>query len=107
MTIRTRMSLWYATVMFVALMAMGMLLYYQLIIEPRQEAHRHHHEQDEEVVDPDVFEDVTAIVMWCGFPAALLAVAGGRLVIKNTPRPNANLTPMKRKITVHQLRGLP
>src|SRR5258708_39340971 len=38
MTIRARLSLWYAVVMFAALMLMGSLLYYQLIIEPRQEA---------------------------------------------------------------------
>jgi hypothetical protein len=79
MTIRTRLSLWYATIMFIALMAMGVLLYHQLVIEPRQEARRHHQEREEEAVDPDVFEDVTGIVMWCG-GAGGTARAGRRLV---------------------------
>jgi hypothetical protein len=41
MTIRTRLTLWYAVIMFIALTAMGILLYEQLIIEPRREARQH------------------------------------------------------------------
>jgi len=103
MTIRTRLSLWYATVMFIALMVMGVLLYYQLVIEPRQKAHRHHHEQDEETIDPDVFEDVTGIVLWCGVPAALLALAGGWWLMKKSLTPIASLTQATGKITAHNL----
>src|SRR5882724_609845 len=106
MTIRTRLSLWYASIMFIALMIMGVLLYYQLVIEPRQEAHRHHHEhheQDEEGMDPDVFEDVTSIVMWCGIPAALLAVAGGWWLMKKSLAPIASLTRATEKITAQNL----
>ncbi len=103
MTIRTRLSLWYATVMFIALMVMGVLLYFQLVIEPRQEAHRHHHEQNEEAVDPDVFEDVTGIVLSCGIPAALLAVAGGWWLMKKSLAPVASLTQATEKITAQNL----
>jgi signal transduction histidine kinase len=102
-TIRTRLSLWYASIMFVALMVMGVLLYWQLVIEPRQEAQRHHHEQSEEPVDPDVFEDVTGIVMWCGIPAALLAVAGGGWLMKKSFAPVAQLTAAVEKIHEHNL----
>lgn len=103
MTIRTRLSLWYATVMFIALMAMGGLLYFQLVIEPRREAHHHRHERNEENVDPDVFEDVTGIVLWCGAPAALLAVAGGWWLMKKSLAPVAGLTRAAEKITAHNL----
>jgi two-component system, OmpR family, heavy metal sensor histidine kinase CusS len=92
-TIRTRLSLWYAAVMFVALMVMGVLLYFQLVIGPRHWAHRHHRNyREEEAADPDVFEDVTGIVMWCGIPAALLAVAGGWWLMNKSLAPVAGLT---------------
>jgi heavy metal sensor kinase len=104
MTIRTRLSLWYATIMFIALMAMGVLLYHQLVIEPRQEARRHHNGQnDEEAVDPDVFEDVTGIVMWCGVPSGLLALAGGWWLMKKSLAPVASLTRAAEKISAHNL----
>ena len=103
MTIRTRLSLWYASIMFIALMVMGVLLYYQLVIEPRQEAQRHHREQDEESVDPDVFEDVTGIVFSCGIPAALLAVAGGWWLMKKSLSPIASLTRATERITAQNL----
>jgi heavy metal sensor kinase len=89
--------------MFIALMVMGVLLYYQLVIEPREEAHRHHHERDEEGVDPDVFEDVTGIVLSCGIPAALLAVAGGWWLMKKSLAPIASLTRATEKITAQNL----
>jgi len=101
MTIRTRLSLWYAAVMFIALMIMGVLLYFQLVIEPRHEAHRHNHQQ--EPVDPDVFEDVTSIVLLCGVPAVLLALAGGWWLMKKSLAPVAALTQATEKITVQNL----
>lgn len=104
MTIRVRLSLWYASIMFIALMVMGVLLYYQLIIEPRQEARRHHQEEhSEEYIDPDVFEDVTGIVLSCGIPAALLAVAGGWWLMKKSLSPIASLTLATEKITAQNL----
>jgi len=103
-TIRTRLSLWYATIMFVALMAMGVLLYHQLVIEPRQEARRHQHgPEDEEAVDPDTFEDATGVVLWCGVPAGLLALAGGWWLMKKSLAPVASLTQATEKISAHNL----
>jgi len=103
MTIRTRLSLWYATVMFIALMVMGGLLYYQLVIEPRQEAREHPPAQNGEMVDPDAFEDVTGILLWCGVPATLLALAGGWWLMKKSLTPIASLTKATRKITAQNL----
>jgi heavy metal sensor kinase len=103
MTIRARLSLWYAAVMFVALMVMGVLLYFQLVIEPRHEARRHEHQGRQEWVDSDIYEDVTGIVMWCGVPAALLAIAGGWWLMKKSLTPVAGLTLAAEKITAHNL----
>ncbi|HUZ06824.1 MAG TPA: ATP-binding protein [Candidatus Paceibacterota bacterium] len=104
MTIRTRLSLWYAAIMFIALIFMGVLLYDQLVIEPRHEARRHHRELGEsEAVDPDIFEDVTGIVFWCGVPAALLALAGGWWLMKKSFAPVATLTHTTEKISAQNL----
>jgi signal transduction histidine kinase len=102
MTIRTCLSLWYASIMFVALMVMGVLLYYELVIEPRQLAKLHHH-HGEDAVDPDVFEDVTSIVMSCGVPAILLALAGGWWLMKKSLAPVDALTQAAGKITAQNL----
>ena len=104
MTIRTRLSLWYAAVMFVALMVMGVLLYYQIIIEPRERARRHperHH--TEQAIEQDLFEDVTGIVMWCGVPAVLLSMGGGWWLMKKSLAPVASLTQATEKISAYNL----
>lgn len=105
MTIRTRLSLWYAVVMFIALMAMGSILYYQLIVEPRRTAQRHYHRPNPEAVieSDDAFEDVTGILLWCGVPAALLALAGGWWLMHKSLAPVASLALAATKITAHNL----
>ena len=97
MKIRTRLSWWYAAVMFFALMVMGSLLYYQLVVEPREEARRHHGQHKGEV-DPDVFEDVSSILLWCGLPAALLALAGGWWLMRKALAPVTALTQAAERI---------
>jgi len=103
MTIRLRLSLWYASILFLTLMIMGALLYWQLVLEPRQEAHRHHHHHDEDLMDSDASEDITDILLFCGLPAALLAVAGGWWLMKKSLAPVASLTRATEKITAQNL----
>ena len=104
MTIRTRLSLWYAAVMFIALMIMGVLLYYQIIIEPREHARRHpEHHHREQAIDEDMFEDVTGIVMWCAVPAVLLSVGGGWWLMKKSLAPVAGLTQAAEQIGAQNL----
>jgi len=118
MTIRTRLSLWYAAVMFIALMVMGVLLYEQLVIEPRDEAREHpenealeltqahnHPERHatEQAEEQDDFEDVTTIVLWCALPAGLLALAGGWWLMRKSLAPVAGLTQAARRITSRNL----
>jgi two-component system, OmpR family, heavy metal sensor histidine kinase CusS len=105
MTIRTRLSLWYALVMFAALMVMGVLLYNQLVIEPRRAAVRLHPDPGAEVLSrsDDIFEDVTGIVLWCGIPAALLALAGGWWLMHKSLAPVGALARAAAKITAQNL----
>jgi signal transduction histidine kinase len=105
MTIRTRLSLWYAVIMFVALMAMGVLLYHQLIMEPRHRAQRRHETLDQRKLarSDDIFEDVTGIVLWCGVPAAVLALAGGWWLMHKSLAPVGGLAEAATKITAHNL----
>ncbi|MDE3068392.1 MAG: HAMP domain-containing protein [Verrucomicrobiota bacterium] len=104
MTIRARLNLWYAAVMFLALTVMGVLLYVHLVTWPRDYARRHQETyRQEEPADPDVFEDVAGIVLWCGAPAALLALAGGWWLMKKSLAPVARLTLAAEKISAHHL----
>jgi signal transduction histidine kinase len=105
MTIRTRLSLWYAAVMFVALMAMGSLQYYELVVEPRRAALRHHQRPNPEatIESDDAFEDVTGILLWCGVPAAALALAGGWWLVRKSLAPVASLTLTAANISAHNL----
>ena len=88
MTIRTRLSLWYAVIMFVALMAMGVLLYHQLIMEPRHRAQRRHETLDQRKLarSDDIFEDVTGIVLKeavsppCKAPVVIVGLAAALVV---------------------------
>jgi len=40
MTIRTRLTLWFTGVLLLSLLAMGMLAYHELVVEPRNEPRR-------------------------------------------------------------------
>ena len=51
MTIRTRLSLWYATIMFVSLLAMGVLTYRQFAPDPAEKA-----TPQEQADENDLFE---------------------------------------------------
>jgi signal transduction histidine kinase len=97
-TIRTRLTAWYAGIMFISLMAMGVLLYYQFVIQPRQEAQRRHNEREQEQADPDDFEDAAGIVLWCGIPAVMLALVGGWWLMRKSLAPVAALTAAAGKI---------
>ncbi len=93
-------------------MLMGTLLYYQLVLWPQRRELRAHTgryrppppvRDDEEAVDPDVFEDVSGIVMWCGVPAALLAVAGGWWLMRKSLAPVAALSQAAERINERHL----
>lgn len=85
MTIRARLSLWYASIMFVSLLAMGLLTYEQFAPEPHRTPQKYE-------ADKEDFREALANILWCGVPAALLALAGGWLLMRRALTPVAEVT---------------
>jgi len=85
--IRARLTLWYAGIMFVSLLAMGVLTYRQFAPEPHEKAARHEVEADE-----NDFRESLRNILWCGVPAALLALGGGWWIMRRALAPVTTLT---------------
>src|ERR1041384_4770750 len=92
MKIRARLTLWYAGIMFVSLLAMGALSYYKFVLEPRREARNTAEAAQEEAEDFSDFRQVFHIVFWSSLPAALLALGGGWWLMRKALSPVAALT---------------
>lgn len=99
MTIRTRLTLWYAAVLFASLLVMGTAAYFE-IARSRGEALRKAGVSSELVaVDQrEDFGDIAEILVWCGVPAAALALAGGLWLMKRSLAPVTRLTRAAEKI---------
>ena len=95
MTIRTRLTLWYAAVMFVSLLAMGALIYNTFAPDPRPQT-----SSTESSVESDEgdLSEMFRILFWCGVPPALLALAGGWWLMRRALTPVAALTAAAEKI---------
>jgi signal transduction histidine kinase len=100
MTVRTRLSLWFAGILFAALLAMSDLAYYEFILEPRLHPPTAPGEQE---AGDDPVGDVLALVLWCGVPAAALGLAGGWWLTRKALAPVAALTNAAQRITEHNL----
>ena len=89
MTIRARLSLWYAGALFLSLLAMGGLAYYEFVLEPR--LHQPGAPGEEAAAD-EGWGEVADLVLWCGLPAAALGLAGGWWLTRKALAPVAALT---------------
>lgn len=99
MTIRTRMTLWYAGVMFVSLLAMGALSYHEFAPDSHPAGDQTKLDENDE----NDFGEVLRILFWCGVPAALLASGGGWLLMRKALAPVATLTQAAERINEHNL----
>ena len=97
MTIRVRLALWYAAVMFVSLAVMGLLMYHAFAPESGAQST---HESAEDASD---LREIFRILFWCGVPAMLLAVTGGWWLTRRALAPVAKLTAAIEKIHEHNL----
>jgi len=79
MRIRTRLTLWFAGVLVIALLAMSLSVYYELVLEPRQKAREARMAaKPPEPADPPM-EEIGEALLWCGIPALVWGwvAAGG------------------------------
>lgn len=101
MTIRTRLTLWFAAVLVLSLLAMGALSYYGLVIEPRNKA-RLAPTDPEAKADPPG-EELLEAIAWSGGPALILGLGGGWWLMRRTLAPVAALTQAAQRINEHNL----
>lgn len=84
MTIRTRLTLWYAGMLLVSLLLMSGVLYYELVYEHRAEVAAEPRE--------GTTKQMTDIIFMYGAPTLLLLLVGGRFLMRRTLAPLAALT---------------
>lgn len=96
MTIRTRLTAWYAGIMFVSLLVMSLLMYHEFANEPKPQPEVSAEKTNES--DETDLSEILRIVFWCGVPAALLATAGGWWLMRKSFAPVAALTLAAEKI---------
>ncbi len=101
MTIRARLTLWYAGVLFASVVVCGALLYQELVIEPRENARRH------ERGDNDTpLHDLVDSILYSAIPAAVLGLGGGWLLVRRALAPVAALTKAAERVNENNL-GVP
>lgn len=92
MTIRTRMTLWYAGVFLVSALVITGLSFREL-----------HHQRDKTEDPGESWEDVVDWVCWIGIPAVVLSVGGGWWLMRKALAPIATLTHAAERINERNL----
>ena len=97
MTIRTRITLWYATVLLASLLLMAGVLYYELVIERRAAI------AAGQPRDP-MEEELGEIILFYGLPTALCTLLGGWLLLRKALAPLDRLTHAAEQMQIYNLR---
>lgn len=100
MTIRARLTLWYAAILCASTLLIAGLSF----VEFQREAAGRHGQPASEAEEQDWWEDVVQITLWCGVPAALLGLAGGWWLIQKTLSPVAAITAAASRLNDKNLR---
>jgi signal transduction histidine kinase len=103
MSIRTRLTLWYAGIMFVSLAAMGVLSYHAFGPEPRTAGRSAAEPPKPNEEDENDLGEVCRIIFWCGVPGCFLALAGGWWMMRRALAPVAALTQAAERVNEHNL----
>jgi len=103
MSIRTRLTLWYAGIMFVSLVAMGILSYHAFGPEPQAATHSAGERPKADESDEGDLGEVFRIIFWCGVPATLLALGGGWWMMRRALAPVAALSRAAERVNEHNL----
>src|SRR5689334_12074135 len=97
MTLRARLSWWYATVLTVSLLIIGLGTYREL---DEQMRHGHRHEPDEHA-----FSETGEMLFQVGLPALALGLLGSWWLTRRALSPVTELTEAIKKIHGRNLRG--
>ena len=92
MTLRTRFTLWYATVLAASLVLFSGLLYHEWVIEPQRAALTHVAE------DESTGDLLLEGLFWCWIPAVVLGIGGGWWLMRRAFEPVAALTAAAERI---------
>jgi signal transduction histidine kinase len=105
MTIRRRLTFWYAGIMFISFLAMGVLSYHEFVDEPRSRV-LGEAKVAQEIIAKDQVEDFgqeLKILFLCGVPPVLLALVGGWWLVRKSLKPVATLTQAAERINESNL----
>ena len=86
MTIRTRLALWYAVIFSASLLAIGLVVYSDLVVEQRHKVAKHHGN----FVDEDAGTDLTQIILLYGGSAIVIGLLGGWWLTRARSRRSQN-----------------
>ena len=98
MTIRARLTLWYAGILFVSVLLITGLSYHEFASD-RGKKHSTGGEPDEN----DTPEDILQITVFCGVPAVIIALAGGWWLMRKAMAPVSALTDAASRINESNL----
>lgn len=99
MTIRTKLTLWYAGIFFVSALIVAGLSYQEF----RHEMNKQKSKNDDDA-ESDAWEEAVGVTVYCGIPAAILGLAGGWLLMRKTLAPISALTHAAAQINERNLR---
>jgi len=98
MTIRGRLTLWYAGILFLSVLLITSLSYKEFMHE--RQVLRAAHGVDAE---NDSWEDILEILLSCGLPAAAVGLIGGWWLMRNAMRPITTLTDAASRVNERSL----
>ena len=99
MTIRARLTFWYAGILFISVLVLGGLCFHEALRE-RREAEASNGQE----MDYDAWEDVTQFGLTYGLPAALIGLAGGWWLMRRAMSPVTALTAAAARLNEANLR---
>lgn len=100
MTIRARLTLWYASILFFSVLLITTLALLESAREKRQAKNSGGEEGEN-----DAWEDAAQIGFYCGIPAAIVGLAGGWWLMRKAMSPITALTEAAAHVTDRNLRA--
>src|SRR5215469_8394664 len=94
MSIRTRLTLWYAGILLLSAVLIGGLSFSEL----HEDRHKSRREKEED------WEEIVGYFIWIGVPAVLLSIGGGLWLMRKALAPVASLTQAAERVNERNLR---